>query len=422
MGLTSGAFATVMFVAAGVGLALVVVLWPVASRQRIGPILARVGMIGVSQLLVIAAFLVWLNGYFDFYSSWSQLFGSGTAPIVGVARQPNSGGPLLSVTAAGPAPAPGVPIPKPSHITMASGRNGRNLLGGRTTDLARTGELLEVNIRGEHTGIEVSNDYVYLPPQYFQPAYATVKFPTLLALTGYPGESWSIVRRLQLPAVQEALVNHGKIHPTVDVMMNASVAMPRDTECTNIPGGPQVETFFAVDVPDAIERAFRVQSGPRSWAALGYSTGGFCAVKIAMMNPGQFSLAVSMAGYYTALQDHTTGDLYGNSPGYRNENSPAWRLQHLPAPPVSVLVTSSKIGEKTYLGTVAFVSLVRPPMQVYTLYLPQGGHNFTSWNRELPQSLVWLSARLTPAVPAAVPASSPSTRQSAKKPANEHKK
>ena len=119
-----------------------------------------------------------------------------------------------------------------------------------------------------------------------------------------------------------------------------------------------------------------------------------------MMDPGQFSLAVSLAGYYTALEDDTTGNLYGSSDGYRSLNSPDWRLTHLPAPPVSVLVASSKIGEKTYPGTLQFLKLVKPPMRAYSLFLPQGGHNFVTWGRELPQSLEWLSARLRPAHPA----------------------
>jgi hypothetical protein len=54
-----------------------------------------------------------------------------------------------------------------------------------------------------------------------------------------------------------------------------------------------------------------------------------------------------------------------------------------------------------------FVTLVKPPMQVYTLYLAQGGHNFGTWGRELPQSLMWLNARLTPALPSPAPATSP---------------
>jgi S-formylglutathione hydrolase FrmB len=408
IGLTSATFGIVMFFVAVSGVVLVVVLWPRAGRPRLLHMLVRVLMIGTSQLLVIAAFLVYLNSYFGFYDSWSQLLGSGTAPVVRVAKSTGPVQAALTVIGAEAAPAPGVPIPKTAtEIPVADGHGALGGAGSDSQALAQTGELLEVNITGQHSGIAVFNDFVYLPPQYFQPAYSHAKFPVLLALSGYPGSSWSIVSRLKLPAEQESLVHSGRIKPTVIVMMNSAVAMPRDTECTNVPAGLQVETFFAQDVPDAIEHSFRVQSGPGSWATLGYSTGGFCAVKLAMMNPRQFSLAVSLAGYYQALEDHTTGNLYGNNAGYQDENSPDWRLQHLPAPPISVLVASSKIGERTYGGTLHFVTLVKPPMQVYTLYLAQGGHNFGTWGRELPQSLMWLDARLTPAVPAAATTNSP---------------
>ena len=66
-----------------------------------------------------------------------------------------------------------------------------------------------------------------------------------------------------------------------------------------------------------------------------------------------------------------------------------------------MLVTSSVLGERTYQGTLQFLRLVRPPMRAYSLFLPQGGHNFTTWGRELPQALEWLSARMPPAVPQA---------------------
>jgi S-formylglutathione hydrolase FrmB len=409
MGLTSGSFAILMFVLAAAGLVAVVVCWPLAARGRIRDIAARLLMVIASQLLVIAAFLVFLNGYFGFYESWSQLLGSGTPRIVGLARASNSRAPLLTITGVGSAPVPGRPDPTfRAQKTIAVGHYGSGEVGaggsGQMTR-AQTGELLQVSITGQHTGIAVSGAYVYLPPQYFQPAYARASFPVLLALSGYPGASWSIIRRLGLPAAQEALLSQGKIKPVIDVMMNSSVAMPRDTECTNIPAGPQVETFFAEDVPEAIEHAFRAQAG--GWAAIGYSTGGYCAVKLAMMNPRQFPLAVSLAGYYQALQDGTTGDLYGGSIGYRDENSPDWRLRNLPAPPISVLVASSVIGETTYPGTLVFVKLVRAPMRVYTLYLPQGGHNFHTWNRELLPALRWLSQRQQPAGPSSLPVGTP---------------
>jgi enterochelin esterase-like enzyme len=221
----------------------------------------------------------------------------------------------------------------------------------------------------------------------------------VLALTGYPNQTWSIVKRLALPATAARMAAARRIGPAVYVMMNVSPALPRDTECTNVPAGPQVFSFFAVDVPRAIEQTFRVQSGPAGWATLGYSTGGYCAAKLAMLDPGQFGSAVSMAGYYNAVQDRTTGDLYGGSAAYQNENNLNWRLAHLPAPPVSVLATSSRVGERSLPGTLSFLRLIRAPMHGYSLIVPQGGHNYRTWDRELPQSLEWLNKRLSPARP-----------------------
>ena len=285
-------------------------------------------------------------------------------------------------------------------------------LSARTPDRARlgagtsgppggpavNGEILQVSIRGERSGIAVSRDYVYLPPQYFQRAYARARFPVVLALTGYPNDTWSIIKRLALPATAARLVAARRIKPAIYLMMNVSPALPRDTECTNVPAGLQVFSFFAADVPTAMEQTFRVESRRTGWATLGYSTGGYCAAKLAMLDPGQFSAAVSMAGYYNAIEDQTTGDLYGGSAAYRDENDLNWRLTHLPAPPVSVLVTSSRLGERGYQGTLAFLRLINAPMRGYSLILPQGGHNYGTWDRQLPQSLEWLSRRLTPAI------------------------
>jgi enterochelin esterase-like enzyme len=402
MGLTSGAFQIIMLAVAVAGMAGVVWIWPRLAGRRVCHLAARLLLLVVSEVLVIAAFLVVLNSYFSFYGSWSQLFGSGTTPVVGTAGSGGWHAPLLTVSRAEPGPLPGAQVQTLPSLPAAAGSHGLDLVGlnhagGRRT-LAQTGELLGISLDGPYTGISVSGDFVYLPPQYFQPAYAHADFPAVLVLTGYPGSAWSIVKRLMVPSEAARLVLAGKATPAVYVMMNASVAMPRDTECTNIPAGPQVETFFTRDVPAVIERMFRVASGGASWGVLGYSTGGYCAVKMAMLAPGQYSQAVSLAGYYQALEDHTTGDLYGGSLGYREENSPDWRLQHLPAPPVSVLVTSSVLGERSYRPTLAFLRLVRPPMRAYSLFLPQGGHNFTTWDRELPQALEWLSARLRPAL------------------------
>jgi S-formylglutathione hydrolase FrmB len=414
MGLTSAPFLSLMVAAAVASLAWVVWLWPRAAARRLANIGARLGMIALSQLLVIAALLICLNGYFTFYGSWSSLFGTASPQVPHAAATAAASMPIV-VTRADLGPVPGrnsvrpaatdgIPAGKlPRHYPAYHKRSTRRAPSGSSRRastaraLASVGELLQVNIMGQRTGIGVTSDYVYLPPQYFQRGYARARFPVVLALTGYPNDPRSILKRLALPATAARLMAAGRIRPAIYVMMNASVVPPRDTECTNVPAGPQVESFFAQDVPAAVERTFRAQTS--GWAVLGYSTGGYCAAKLAMMYPGRFSSAVSMAGYYVALQDRTTGNLYGGSLAYRNENNLDWRLAHLPAPPVSVLVTSSRAGEKDLAGTLAFLRLIHPPMRGYSLLVSQGGHNYHTWDRELPQCLEWLSRRLAPASP-----------------------
>jgi enterochelin esterase-like enzyme len=423
MGLTSGFFMGLMTAVAVGSVAVTVWLWPRLASQRIPVVAARFGVIAASQLLVLAAILVFINGFFAFFGSWSALFGGGGAAPAAAEQAVASSRPVV-VTGSDLGPVPGgsalpeladgrlaakpphvyAQSPPPSDLAVAP---GLNLKGGAAAAARSVGKVLQMTVTGEHTGIVSAANYVYLPPQYFRPAYAHVRFPVVLALTGYPNDPWSIVRWLDLPSTAANLVAGGKIGPAVYVMMNVSVALPRDTECTNAPEGPQAETFLAQDVPLAVERTFRVQTARSGWAVLGYSTGGYCAAKLAMMYPDQFSAAVSMAGYYTALKDSTTGNLYGGSTAFQNENNLDWRLAHLPAPPVSVLVTSSRVGEHDLPGTLTFLHLIRPPMHGYSLILAQGGHNYGTWVRQLPQSLEWLFQRLTPAVPPAQPATQP---------------
>src|SRR6266567_3131952 len=368
MGLTSVPFLSLMVAVAVGSLASIVWLWPRIGGGRLADIGSRLSLIAVSQTLVIAAILACLNGYFSFYGSWSTLLGTEAsrprvAGAVALSRPI-----LITGTDLGPAPGSNSMLP----ISAAGG--------------TPAGQPALHNA-DRHEGSK--------------PRIARARFPVVLALTGYPNDSWSLVKRLAVAATAARLVAAGKIRPAVYVMANVSVVPPRDTECTNVPAGPQVESFFAVDLPRAMEQTFRVQASGSGWAALGYSTGGYCAAKLAMMYPGQFSLAVSMAGDYGAVRDRTTGNIYGGSRAYQQENDLEWRLTHLPAPPVSVLVTSSRVGEKDLPGTLAFLRLIHYPMRGYSLLVPQGGHNFRTWQRELPQSLEWLSQRLTPASRAA---------------------
>jgi enterochelin esterase-like enzyme len=284
--------------------------------------------------------------------------------------------------------------------TTAGSKGGLEEMGHQSVGVAggsawaRAGRVDRVEITGTRTGI-TAPAYVYLPPQYFQKAFRKQDFPAAVILTGYPGTAESLITRMKYPQTATAHIKRGTMQPMIMVMMRPAVVPPRDTECMDVPHGPQVETFFTDDLRDAIEANYRVGRHARNWGLMGDSTGGYCSLKIAMQHPGDYSSAVSLSGYYSTHDDPTTGDLFGGSAALQQQSDLLWRLHNLPVPPVWTLVTTSRRGEGNYHSTLTFIKTVRPPMQVASIILPSGGHNFSTWNRELPGALDQLSHHLT---------------------------
>jgi S-formylglutathione hydrolase FrmB len=349
-------------------------LVPRVAGRGARDVLARIAIVLGCQICVVLAALDLVNASFDFYASWGDLIGTGHP---------------TSVTGDPPASGPGTPstpVSRIASVTPDPGAPHYRLPAGQ-------GRIDSVVIHGTRTLLHAPG-FVYLPPQYFAPRFRARRFPVIVALTGYPGNAQNLVTHLKLPQTAARDMAAGLMPPAIIVMVRPTVAPPRDTECTDVPHGPQVETFFAEDVPAALSSEYRTADHAAGWSAMGDSTGGYCAIKLAMRHSDRYSVAVSLAGYYHALQDFTTGDLYGRSKAYRKENDLLWRLRHRPPPPVDLLLTTSRVGEKDYHQTLRFLSLARPPTRVASITLPFGGHNFSTWERELPPALHWLGAHL----------------------------
>ncbi|MFI7309458.1 alpha/beta hydrolase [Streptomyces hygroscopicus] len=374
MGLTSNNIVIAAAVAALLLFAATVWLWPRLAGRGVVPVLGRVGLLLGTQLTVFMAFGLFANQSFGFYGSWSDLFGTQDEP--GVVVDHDTPGTRVRVT-------------DTRHLAVA---------GSSSPEVA--GRIEKVNIQGPVSGI-ASPAYVYLPPEYFQPEYARRTFPAALVLTGYPGTTEALINGLKYPQNAHKLVSSGKMQPMVLVMMRPTVASPRDTECVDVPRGPQTETFFTRDVPKAVSQHYRVGKQARNWGVIGNSTGGYCALKMAMRHPDAFSAAAGLSPSYEAPIDATTGDLFGGSERLKRENDLMWRLDHKPAPPVSLLVSSSEHGEKNYKDTVRFVNKVKrlnrrgEPTRISSIILGTGGHNFNTWRREVPAALEWLGGRLS---------------------------
>ncbi|MFD5461229.1 alpha/beta hydrolase [Kitasatospora sp. NPDC127059] len=373
MGLTSHKVLALTVLIAVVMMVGTVWLWPRLARKSWQAVLGRIGTLLATQLTVLAALGLVANNYFAFYSSWDDLLGTGSTGPVVIHNKADASGRLLVET-----------------IGRASVKGG----GAMGREPGHSGEIRKVRIDGRVSRLSTEG-YVYLPPQYFQPEYAQRQFPAVIVSTGFPGIAENLITRFNYPGAALKLLQEGRMQPTVMVMLQPSPALPQDTECEDIPGGAQSDTYFTKDVTSAIQASYRVSSDPHAWAFMGNSTGGYCAVKMAMRHPDVFPTAVALSGYYDAADDPTTGDLFGGSKQRRDEANLMWRLKHLPQPDISVLLAGTKKGDGNYKpDTEAFIDAVHSPMKVSYSMLENGGHNFETWSALLPSSLEWLSRHL----------------------------
>jgi hypothetical protein len=378
----------VVAVLAALCVALLVWLWPRLARPGLRHVLGRLAAIGVTQVTIVAAFACWLNSSYQFFGSWNELFGNvDTAPVgVTQASGGNGDGRVNGISS----------VHGPLVQPAGNGQLSR-VTGLPTGSAAVNGRVESVKIIGKRTGV-VDPAFVYLPPQYFQKAYHRMRFPVIVTLSGYPGSIFNLAQHLRVSQTAGELQAKSEMQPTIMVMIRPTIAPPRDTECVNVPGGPQAETFLAKDLPEALKSAYRAGHDASAWGVMGYSSGGSCALQLTMRNPGVYTTAGALSPDYRVKDDPTTGNLFGTGLGRVNRingHDLMWRLKHLPAPQVSVLVADSKHGERGYAQTLAFVKAVRAPMRVASILPENGSHNFPTWVREMPATLKWMNQQLT---------------------------
>lgn len=362
MGLTDPSLQILLLTLCVVAPVAAVLLWARVRGPRTVRWLQRLLLVLTAQVLAVLAAFVTLNNQYQFYVSWNDLLGVGSSDLAGV-NVISSAGPLANPRAA------------------ATGVDGE---GGFAQVHTGDSSLLVAAVAGSQSGV-TAKVYVWLPPQYHDPAYARTRFPVIELFSGFPGSPSSWLHALHVGDVMNAETAAG-MHPFVLVVPTINVAAPRDTECTDFPNGPKVATFLAHDVPAMLISRFRVLAAPQAWAAMGYSTGGFCAEKLALQYPQRFHAAVSMSGYAQA-----SSDMFNGLPLLRRSNSPAWLIRQRPAPAVDLLLLASKEDGSTAADARYLAANAALPTRVTVHVVPTGGHNTGVWSAELPYCLKWLA-------------------------------
>ncbi len=325
-------------------------------------------------LMVVGAALAAdiVNRDYGFYSSFNDLLGR--VPVKGTI-----------VSTAGP-----------SGVDGVEGWRGRLYRSGsawavRDRGDAARGRVVQVRLDGARSGVR-RDALVYLPGAYFQPAQAGRRFPVIELFHGYPGNPTNWTRQMHFEQTLDAEIAAGRIPPVIAVAPLDNDP-GHDSECVDAVGGQRDETYLAVDVPADIQREFRALDTPRTWATLGYSTGGFCAVNIALHYPDRYAAAASMAGYYTAIVDRTTGDLYRGATAVRRWNSPQWVVAHTPTT-VALYLVASRGDPQAMWAMAGMRRATHNRWPLITVTLPGGGHNFYVWYTASLAAFRWLGAHL----------------------------
>jgi enterochelin esterase-like enzyme len=354
LGLTSPALLYLLAGLLAVLLAGLMWAWPRLARPGLRPVALRIVALCAVQVIMISLIFVVVNNVNGFYSSWADLLG-----------RYRGGGTLITLRGGAPTSTASVSVLAVSRVTGPGGRPG--------------GTLESIRIHGQLSGLAV-DAHVYLPPGYPSTRQPGGRYPVIVVISASArarAGSKSPYSAQRTAAVVAGQIASRRIAPVILVTLPPGPG--RDQGCLNVPGGPQGAMFFAQDLPAAIGSRYRAGGQPGGWALLGDSSGGYCALQLAMTSTATFSAAAMPAsGHYQI----PPGLAATGGPQFRRQDDLQWLLRHQPMQPISVLFTGPGQARP-------FLSLIRSPMRAATARLAAGP-------APLVPVLDWLGAALNP--------------------------
>jgi enterochelin esterase-like enzyme len=371
VGLTSPALLYLLAILTGFMLAAIIIDWPAMARRNLRSVAERTVSLVALQAFVLAFIFVAVNRSGEFYSSWSDLFGLDKASAAVIA---STGTGVLRVQS--------IVVTNRIPVTVP----GNKAVGG---------VLETVTFNGQLSGIRVGGQ-VFLPAGY-RPGSRVGHYPVLVEISDNLARTSSNYGAVRLAEDAARQIAAGYLEPLIIVMLPASLSAS-DQGCLDVPaetaaGGEEAKpaimaaTFFSQDLPATIESEYDASSNSANWGLVGDSSGGYCALQLAMTNSWVFSAAVAPDGAYTYPPGPAVN---AGSPQLTQQDNLQWLLRNQPMQPVSVLFTASGSGSASDSGSSArgaqmFAAAVRHPMQVSTQTVGGG-----SW--PLAPVLDWIGA------------------------------
>ncbi|MDJ0341936.1 alpha/beta hydrolase-fold protein [Streptomyces sp. H10-C2] len=353
---------TILFVL--VALALPLAFW---SRLR-GPqavrYAARFGMLLLCQVTSVLMVFVIVNNSNSLYDNWQDLLGTGTHVQATADLGPDGGAAQAKK--------------EPKQEQKFKQAKGPNM-----------DDVQQADLKGRISGV-AGEVYVWLPPQYSDPAYKDKKFPVVEMLPGYPGSAKAWYGTLKVQTQLKPLMQSGQVAPFILISPRTLLLGGEDTGCANIPGKVNADTWLSVDVRQMVIDNFRVQDNAEGWAVAGYSAGAHCAMRMAVEHPDRYAAGVSLSGYNNPAAEKDS--ITGKDPVLREKANPLFMLEHAPQPPRISLFISGASGDG-YQDGLALKKAAKAPTKVHVVLVPTGagGHGTAVWKGQIPDVFRWLT-------------------------------
>jgi enterochelin esterase-like enzyme len=350
-------------------------VWVAVAKQPAFRVLAASLAFVPAMLFGVAA----VNKYYDYYQTWSAIAADVGAQGVGPSAQVTGG---------------------------VSGQGRPGILGSVTAGMraARQGETVRLTVTGQHSHVR-RTVYVYLPPQYFQPAYRRYRFPAIELVSGFPGQPQDWINVVEITQTYLTLLRGGLVKPVALVMPDPNGSPQGSLQCLNMLHGPQDATFMAVDVPLAMAGSLRLRGSGPDWGIAGYSEGGFCAANLALVYPSRYGYAGVLSGYFKPSSDRLGSPPrivrpFGRDARLKRVNTPLHEVRALSLAvhiPWFWLGAGSADAQDVKAARAFQRALLfrQPNAQIHLA--PGGAHNMATWRALVPPLLEWMTPRLAAA-------------------------
>ncbi|MCX5385136.1 esterase family protein [Streptomyces sp. NBC_00083] len=368
MSLTGTPFFVTTIVVAALAVLVPLFLWHRVGGPAVVRGAVRLFMVVVAQATAVLVVFVAVNNANGLYDTWGDLLGTDSH----VAAAPNLGADGTGGRRIGEEPRIRQAFTPAADPDLGT--------GVRVTQLT-----------GRVSGAE-GEVYVWLPPQYDEPAYRNKDFPVVELLPGHPGSARDWFTNLDVTEQLAPLMTGGEVKPFILVApRTALLAGGQDTGCANVPGIVNADTWLSVDVRKMVTDTFRALTGPDGWAVAGISAGAHCSAKLAVEHPDRYRAAIALSGYNDPAAE--SDSITASDPVLRRETDPLWMLTHAKHPPRTSLYLTGQPGDG-YEDGLALRAAAKAPTQVW-VRRTGGGHLNVVWKPLVPRVFRWLSGQVS---------------------------